>query len=118
MKAKLIQPNPKHVLGKAVLNAGQEMGLTQTEISAIVGRDRTSIATRGIDPQSKSGELALLVVRIYRSLFALLGGESKNIKHWIHTENHHIGGIPSSEITKTTGLVRVVEYLDAIRGKA
>jgi len=110
------QPSQKLTLSKALLNASKELGLSQTELGKIIGKDRTSIS-RGIDPESKAGELALLLIRCYRSLYVLVGGKSDDLKHWMHTENLHVGGIPAVQILKTQGLVHVLEYLDALRGK-
>jgi hypothetical protein len=109
-------PDPKAVLSKALLNAGRLLGLSQSEIGAIVGKDRTSIA-RGLDPASKSGELALLMIRCYRSLHVLVGGEPKDIRHWMHTRNQDTGGVPAEQVRTVQGLARVVEYLDAMRGR-
>ena len=47
------------VLTKALINAGKELGISQTVIGHIIGKDRTSLA-RGVDPDSKAGELAKL----------------------------------------------------------
>jgi hypothetical protein len=82
----------------------------------VIGKDRTSIS-RGLDPASKSGELALLLIRVYRSLFVLVGGGPDDMKHWMHTANHHTGGVPAEQVQSVQGLNRVVEYLDAMRGK-
>ena len=111
-----IEPSPKQTLSKALLRAGKELGLSQAEVGKIIGKDRTSLA-RGLDPESKAGELALILIRCYRSLYVLVGGKSEDIKHWMHTKNLHIGGIPAEQIMKAQGLVHVVEYLDALRGK-
>lgn len=105
-----------HILAEALCNAGRIMGLSQTEIGQVIGKDRSAFA-RGIIPASKSGELALLLIRVYRSLYVLIGGDPQNIQHWIHTENRHIGGVPAEVIKRPEGLVRTVEYLDAMRGK-
>lgn len=104
------------VLSKALLNAGKALGLNQATIGQVIGKDRTTLS-RGIDPQSKSGELALLLIRCYRSLFVLVGGKQTDMKHWMHTANHHTHGIPAEQIHNVQGLLRVVEYLDAMRGK-
>jgi hypothetical protein len=106
----------RNVLGKALLNAGKALGLSQTEIGKIIGKDRTSIS-RGIDPEGKSGELALLLIRCYRSLYVLVGGNTGDMKHWMQTKNRHTGGVPAEQIQTVQGLNRVVEYLDALRGK-
>jgi hypothetical protein len=104
------------VLARAVLEAGRALGLSQREIGVVVGRDRTSIA-RGLDPRSKAGELALLLVRCYRSLYVLTGGDSADLRHWMRTGNLHTGGIPAEQVKTVEGLATVVGYLDAMRGK-
>jgi hypothetical protein len=104
------------VLTKAFLNAGKAMGLSQAELGEIVGRDRTSFR-RGLAPVSKSGELALLLIRLYRSLYVLVGGEPRDIRHWMSVQNQHTGGVPREQVKSVQGLTRVLEYLDAMRGK-
>jgi hypothetical protein len=105
------------VLTSALVKAGKELGLTQAEVGSIVGRDRTALSRGALEPGSKSGELALLVIRAYRALFVLVGGEPRQMKHWMHTHNLHVGGVPAELVRSVAGLVRVVEYLDAIRGR-
>lgn len=109
--------SPAEVLTRAVVKAGKELGLTQSELGAIVGRDRTALSRGALDPDTKSGELALLLIRAYRALFVLAGGEPGQMKHWMHTHNHHVGGVPAELVRSVPGLMRVVEYLDAIRGR-
>lgn len=104
------------VLAKAFTNAGKALGVSQAELGQIIGKDRSNFR-HGLDPKTKSGELALLFIRCYRSLFALVGGQVKDMQHWMQTENTHTGGVPSEQIKTVTGLAYVVEYLDAIRAK-
>ncbi len=111
-------PDAAATLTKALLSAGRELGLSQADIGAVVGRNRASLHRQGVTPQSKAGELALLLVRIYRALYVLVGGDGEQLRHWMHTENRHTGGVPAEQVTSVAGLVRVVEYLDAIRGRA
>ena len=108
---------PAEVLTRALVKAGKELGLTQSELGAIVGRDRTALSRSALEPDTKSGELALLLIRAYRALFVLVGGEPRQMKHWMHTHNHHVGGVPAELVRSVPGLMRVVEYLDAIRGR-
>ncbi len=110
-------PDPVETLTKAYLNAGKALGLTQEDLGTVIGRDRTLFSRGGIDPESKAGELALLLIRVYRSLFALVGAEADDLKHWMRTENLHTGGIPKEQVKSVSGLVHVVEYLDAMRGR-
>lgn len=106
----------EEVLSQAFLNAGADLGLSQSVLGRIVGRDRTRLKA-GIDPDSKPGELALLFIRIYRALYALLDGDRAVMKHWMHTENSGTRGQPAVQVQQAHGLVEVLNYLDAMRGK-
>ncbi|ADC72581.1 hypothetical protein TK90_2091 [Thioalkalivibrio sp. K90mix] len=110
-------PERADVLREALVNAGKALGLTQADLGDVVGRGRTDISRGNIDPASKPGELALLLIRCYRALYVLTGGDAAAMKHWMHTQNHHTGGVPAEQIRTVQGLVGVLEYLDAIRGK-
>ncbi len=108
--------NEDTLLAQALLRAAKQLGLTQLDVGRIVGRDRTSLH-RGLEPDSKSGELAALLIRCYRSLYVLVGGDVKLMKHWMHTLNHGTGGVPAEQVKSISGLLRVLEYLDAMRAK-
>ena len=104
-------PDPKLTLAKAFTNAGKALGLKQQ-----VGKDRTTFS-RGIDPDSKTGELALMLIRCYRGLYALVGGREEDMQHWMHTYNHHTQGVPAEQLKSIAGLNSVLDYIDALRGK-
>lgn len=109
-------PDPAMTLGKAAINAGEKLGLNATQVGRIVGKDRTTISRSGIKPDTPQGKLALLIVRLYRSLFALTGGNTTQIQHWMDTRITTLGGIPREMTADVVGLVHLVEYLDAMRG--
>lgn len=110
------QAEKKAVLAKALISAGKSLGLTQDEVGVVIGRDRSSLS-RGIEPDTKSGELALMLIRCYRSLYAMVGGDNETMKHWMRTPNNYFNAVPAEQIKSISGLVAVVDYLDAIRGK-
>jgi uncharacterized protein (DUF2384 family) len=109
------------VLATALTNVKTILHLSSDELGKIIGFHRNTIdrllKKGAIDPRSKEGECSLLFIRIYRSLFALNGGNKEAIKHWLTTNNRHIQGIPLEVMKSVLGLTRVVNYLDAIRGK-
>lgn len=115
------RPDPAIVLCKALFNASAQLKLTQEELGKIIGIDRTGVSRlkqSGIlDPKSKRGELALLLIRAARALFALAGGDNDWIKHFMRSKNKLTGGVPAEQMQSVQGLMRVVTYLDAIRGK-
>ena len=109
--------DPAGVLAEAFVNAGRQLGMSQADLGEIIGRDRTVVSRGRVDPGSKAGELALLFIRCYRALYVLAGGDAAQMRHWMHTENLHTGGTPAEQVKSVQGLVAVLEYLDAMRGK-
>lgn len=116
-----VYPSQESVLAKAVLNAAEQLGLNQTELAAVLGVHRTAVSRlkqkQSLAPDSKQGEIALLVVRIARALFALTGGDKDWIKHFMHTHNKITGAVPAEQIKSIQGLMTVLQFVDAIRGK-
>lgn len=104
------------VLAEAALAASDALGLSQADLGKVIGRDRSRLK-QGIRTDSKSGELALLLIRCYRGLFALVDGDDAVMRHWMSTSNQATGGIPAEQIQSIQGLTSVLGYLDAIRGK-
>lgn len=113
-------PDSGEVLTKAVLRAAERLEVPAKDLAEILGVSRASLSRlqrkRRIDPDSKEGELALLFLRVFRSLDALLGGDREQCRRWLHAPNHHLSGTPAELLRSVTGLVRVAEYLDAMRG--
>ena len=104
------------LLLQAVLRAADELELSRTTLAKVLGKDRSTLTrATGIDPTSKTGELALLLIRLYRSLSVLVGNDRKLLRHWFHTANRHTGGVPADQMQRTEGLVEIVHYLDAMR---
>ena len=114
-------PDPASVLTKAVLNAARLLGLRNRELALILGASEASVSRcstgRLIEPTSKEGELGLLFLRLFRSLDALVGGDEAKARAWLTAHNDHIGGVPAERIQRVEGLVDVVQYLDAMRGR-
>ena len=114
------RPDAAAVLTKALLRAADRLALRQRDLAAILGSSEASVSRlnqeRRLDPASKEGELALLFLRAYRSLDALVGGDTAASREWLHADNTHVGGIPAERIRTVEGLVDVVRYLDAMRG--
>lgn len=114
------RPDAAAVLTKALLRAADRLALRQRDLAAILGSSEASVSRlnqeRRLDPASKEGELALLFLRAFRSLDALVGGDTAAAREWLHADNTHVGGIPAERIRTVEGLVDVVRYLDAMRG--
>jgi hypothetical protein len=123
MSRALARPSPDAavVLTKAVLSAANRLGVRSRQLAQVLGTSEASVSRfkggRVIDPESKQGELALLFLRLFRSLDALMGGDELKARAWFGAENRHIGGVPAERIRRVEGLVDVIQYLDAMRGR-
>lgn len=110
-------------LAKATLRAAGLLGLTQAELAPILGVSRATVSRIAsgdylLAPEQKTWELAALFVRLFRSLDALVGSNEAQARAWLNSENAGLGDIPRKLIPKAEGLVRVVQYLDAARGRS
>lgn len=114
-------PDSAEVLARAVSTAARLLGVRNNRLAQVIGTSEASVSRlssgRSIDPDSKEGELALLFLRMYRSLDALVGGDDTKARAWLHAENAHLGGVPAERIRRAEGLVDVIHYLDAMRGR-
>ena len=119
-----ITPSPQQaqVLTKAVLNVARFYDLSGKDLSDIMGISEASISRlhqgkKVIAPDSKEGEMAILLIRVYRSLNALLGNNHQKAKLWLQSHNHYFRETPFKLLKSISGLVAVLNYLDAMRGK-
>ncbi len=115
------RPTAPAVLGKALERAAQRLEVSDRELAAVLGVSPSSVSRlsrglRAIDPESKEGELALLFLRVFRSLDGLLGGDAEQSRRWLRAYNHHVAAVPADLLQTAQALVRVADYLDALRG--
>jgi len=115
-------PEQARVLTKAVLNVAHFYELSGKDLSEIIGISEASISRLGqgkklLSPDNKEGEMAILLIRVYRSLNALLGNNHTKAKLWLHSDNHYLHQKPIELLKTIPGLVAVLNYLDAMRGK-
>lgn len=106
---------------KALRAASRRMNLSQASVGAIIGVSGSKV-TRLFNGQArlavagKEGQLALLLLRVFRSLDTLVGGDEKAVRAWLHAKNVHLNGVPAQLVETPQGLVNVADYLDAMRG--
>lgn len=110
-------------LAKATVRAAELLGLTQAELAPVLGVSRATVSRIAsgdyrLAPQQKTWELAALFVRLFRSLDALVGSNEAQARAWLNSDNAGLGGVPRRLIATAEGLVRVVQYLDAARGRS
>lgn len=112
----------KAVLTRALLSMAQAYQLSRKDLCDIVGFSEASASRlcsgkKPIDPETKEGEIALLLLRLYRSLNTILGDNDVQANIWLRSYHHYFGATPLEHIRHLTGLIEVVNYLDGMRGK-
>jgi hypothetical protein len=108
------------VATKAVLRAAARLGLPNKTLAKIIGVSEATVSRMGagsyqLTRGDKPFELALLFVRVFRSLDAIAGGDEAVATAWLRSENLALGGTPLTLIQSVPGLVHVLAYLDARR---
>jgi hypothetical protein len=108
------------VVTKAVLRAAGRLGLPNRVLAGILGLSEATISRMGsgtylLTPGDKPFELAVLFLRLFRALDAIVGGDAPAARAWLQTENTVLGAAPVRLIESVSGLVNVVGYLDARR---
>ncbi len=116
------EPDASTTLTKAVVRAAGVLGLSQAALAEILGASaatasRLIAGSYSLQPTRKrEWEFALLFVRLFRSLDAIVGND-RDARTWLRGENRALGGQPLELIRGAEGLVRVLHYLDASRGR-
>lgn len=108
------------VLTKAAVNAADRLGLTARILSAVIGVSEATVSRLKrqdvlLERGTKPFELAVLLVRLFRSLDAIVGGDESVARNWMTAENTALGARPVDRIVSISGLVDVLAYLDARR---
>lgn len=108
------------VITKATLRAAERLDVTARTLSAIIGVSEATVSRMRkseflLDKGSKPFELAVLFIRLFRSLDAITGGDETVARAWLRSANTALGGKPLEKILTVIGLVDVIAYLDARR---
>jgi hypothetical protein len=54
------------------------------------------------------------LIRVYCSLYALVGGDAELMIHWLNTENKHLNFIPVKKLNDTSSIKKIINYLDGL----
>lgn len=120
MKHVLEHPDAGMVLAKATVRASLFLGMNEAILARTLGLSEPAVALilnseKPINPESKEGELALLLVRLHLSLNALVGVDERKWQFWMEGYNKYLGGVPLQLIQRVDGLVTTLAYLDSMR---
>lgn len=110
------------VVSKAAVRAAAVLGLTNATLARVLGVSGATVSrlqagSYRLTVDGKPYELALLLIRLFRGLDALLAGEPPAIRSWMRTPNLALGGTPLDRIVSVAGLVEAVDYVDGARAR-
>ena len=108
------------IVTKATLRAASQLGLTNKLLATVIGVSEATVSRMRsgeykLQRGQKSFELAVLFVRLYRSLDAIVGGDDAVAGSWLRNCNTVLGAQPIALIQTVPGLMHVMQYLDARR---
>ena len=113
-------PEESAVVTRAALRAADRLGIKNNALAKIIGLSEPTISRmrKGefrLEPGQKPFELAILFVRFYRSLDAIVGGSDAVAADWMRNKNSVLGASPLELIQTVAGLANAIEYLDSRR---
>ncbi len=108
------------VLTAATIRAADFLGLSSGDLARVLGLSPASVTRMRqgsfqLDRDSKAFELAQLLVRLFRSLDSILGGDGESLRSWMASANSALGRRPVESIQTVRGLIATVDYVDSRR---
>lgn len=105
---------------KATIRAADRLRIKNKALARIIGVSESTVTRMKqgdypLEPGQKPFELAVLFVRLYRSLDAVIGGDDSVASEWLKNENTALSGKPLEMIQTISGLTNVIQYLDSRR---
>lgn len=111
------------VVTQALIETADRLGIGPSELKAIIGVSQPTASrllhgAYELVPGSKPFELATHLLRLYRSLAALVGGDDALAARWLRGANRAFDDArPIDAIKRVDGLLYACEYLDAHRAR-
>ncbi|KAB2308879.1 DUF2384 domain-containing protein [Betaproteobacteria bacterium SCN2] len=112
----------RRVITKATVNAADLLNIKGADLANILGLSASSVSRMRqgeyqLDPARKEWQIAVLFVRLFRSLDSIVAGREKDAIAWLNSENTALRARPMDMLKDVAGLVHVLDYLDAVRGR-
>ena len=108
------------VLTSATVRAAERLQIKNAALARILGVSDSTVSRMRykalfLERGDKPFELAILFVRLYRSLDSIMAGDDAVAADWLRNKNTALNGVPLELIQSVSGLVDVIAYLDARR---
>jgi hypothetical protein len=111
-------PSDSAIVVRALVRAADRLDVSNKAVARIIGVSEATISRMRKGDYMLDGkplELAIMFIRLYRSLDAVVGGDDSVAKAWLRNENSILRDAPLDLIQSVSGLTDVIQYLDARR---
>jgi transcriptional regulator with XRE-family HTH domain len=113
-------PNEAGIVTRATVRTADRLDIKNTALARILGLSEATISRmrKGkfeLPKTQKAFELAVLFIRLYRSLDGIVGGDDRVASDWLKNENTVLGATPLELMQSVSGLSNVIAYLDSRR---
>jgi uncharacterized protein (DUF2384 family) len=110
------------VLSSAVAKIAEFWGFSNAKLGVVLGLSQATVSRlrsgqTTLDPASKSFEAGQFLLRLFRSLDALLGSDDAASRRWLDVANLDLDARPVDLIDSFKGLLIVCDYVDAHRAR-
>jgi len=117
-----LQADQGRVLSEAVARVAACWKWTNDQLGAVVGisaatASRLRSGSYQLQRAEKAFELGQYLVRLFRSLDALMGSDDAASISWLKSDNIDLGGRPIDLIRSIRGLSDVADYVDDYRAR-
>jgi len=116
------KPDRATALSAAIVRIAEFWSLNNAKLGLILGISAPTVSrlkrgTSELDPASKSFEAGQFLLRLFRSLDALLGSDDTASKRWLDTPNLDLGAKPIDKLDTMRGLIELCDYVDFYRAR-
>jgi uncharacterized protein (DUF2384 family) len=121
-RAPNVKKSDDKLLTSAVSKIATFWGLSNVKLGSVLGLSEATISRLRsektfLDPASKSFEAGQFLLRLFRSLDALMGSDDDAAKSWLTSHNLDLEARPIDLIDSFKGLLTVCDYVDAHRAR-
>ena len=116
------QVSEGQILSDAIARIAGFWKLTNAEVGRILGlsgptASRLRAGAWRLERGMKQFELAQYLLRLFRSVDAIMGSDDDAAASWLRTANADLGGRPVDLIQTVRGLSDVADYVDDFRAR-
>ena len=111
-------PSDSVIVIKALVRSADRIEMSNKLLARVIGVSEASVSRMRKGDYVLDGkplELAVMFIRLYRALDAVVGGDDAVATAWLRNKNSALKDVPLALIQTVSGLTDVIQYLDARR---